>query len=273
MPLLECEQGFLYYNVTDVTPPWIVNPPTIVFCHGVSTNSDIWSMWLPVLADQYRLIRFDTRGFGRSCVPGTGFPWSMELLVQDVLAVAHAVGVERFHMVGESLGGTVALSLAIEHRTSLQSLTVCSASHRGGSIQRAREWRTYIDEHGMESWSQMMMSLRFPEGTVPEAIYQWFHQEQAAASAASTLDLADLLIGTDLTTSLPSIGVPTLLLAPDASPFVPLEVSLEMCRQIPQCEIQVFAGARHGLVCSHGVACAQILKQFLARRRLDMSEY
>ena len=131
--------------------PWVENPGTVVFCHGVSTTHGIWSTWLPVLADRYRLVRFDTRGFGRSTVPGAGFHWSLDLLVGDVMAVARAAGAETFHLVGESLGGTVALALAIAHGNALESLTVCSAAHRGGSIQRAGGWRAYIEEHGMES--------------------------------------------------------------------------------------------------------------------------
>lgn len=268
MPWLEREPGSLYYEVTDLTPPWIENPGTVVFCHGVSTTHGIWSTWLPVLADQYRLVRFDTRGFGRSTVPGAGFSWTMELLIEDVLAVARAAGAETFHLVGESLGGTVALALAISHGDSLNSLTVCSAAHRGGSIQRAGGWRAYVEQHGMEAWSHMMMSLRFHDD-VPAAVAKWFHREQAAASADSTLDLADLLLGTDLTPMLPRIATPTLILAPNASPFISVEMFLAMHRHIPHSELQVFADARHGLVCSHGAACAQTLKQFLARRCLQ----
>ena len=214
-------------------------------------------------------MRFDTRGFGRSTVPGAGFHWTLDLLVEDVIAVARAAGADTFHLVGESLGGTGALALAIAHGNALESLTVCSAAHRGGSIQRAGGWRAYIEEHGMEAWSHTMMGLRFHDGGVPGPVAEWFQREQAAASADSTLDLADLLLGTDLTEKLSGITTPTLILAPNASPFISLEIFLDMHRQIPHSELQVFADARHGLVCSHGAACAQTLKQFLARRQLQ----
>ena len=62
----------------------------------------------------------------------------------------------------------------------------------------------------------MMMPHRLHEGHVCEAAYRWFEQEQARASARVTLDLADLLMATDLTPALPSIAIPTLLLAPGA---------------------------------------------------------
>ena len=80
------------------------------------------------------------------------------------------------------------------------------------------------------------------------------------------LALADVLMGTDLTAELGRIRVPTLLLAPGQSPFVPLAVMEEMHAAIPGSELQVFANARHGLPFSHGTACGRALRDFHARR-------
>ena len=267
MPLLDRLGGSLYYEVTTLTPPWREDPPTILFHHGVGITGDTWLDWLPVLADRYRLVRFDMRGFGRSSVSGPGFPWSMELLAADALAVARAAGAERFHIVGESLGGTLALYLAIHHPAALASVTICSASHRGSSINRVREWREFIDQNGMAAWSAMMMPKRLDPDGVPEAMYRWFEREQAKSSADAVLDLADLLIRTDLTAALGSITAPTLLLSPDSSPFVPLEIALEIQSRIPRSEIQIFRGVRHAIVCSHGRECARALRDFLDRRQ------
>ncbi|MCH8841627.1 MAG: alpha/beta fold hydrolase [SAR324 cluster bacterium] len=268
MPHLERENGSLYYEVHECPLPWVQRPATILFCHGVATNADIWAGWLPTLSAHYRVVRFDTRGFGRSAVPGAGFPWSMDLLVDDVLAIAGASGTKKFHLVGESLGGTVALATAINHGTRLLSVTALSTSHIGGSIQRVREWRDFIGREGMPAWSKQMMPLRFHDGAVADQVYRWFDEVQSASSADSVLDLADLLIGTDLTRSLPSIAVPALLMAPDASPFVSLDLTREIHKLIPGCELQVFAGARHGLACSHADACSRTLMDFIERKGL-----
>ena len=269
MPLLDRPGGALHYEVTTLTPPWREDPPTILFHHGVGITADTWLEWLPILADRYRLVRFDMRGFGRSTVPGRGFAWSLDLLAEDALAVARAAGAETFHFVGESLGGTLGLYLAIHHPAALRSTTVCSASHRGGAINRVRQWRDFIEREGMEAWSAMMMPHRLDPDRVPAGLYRWFQREQAKSSADSVLDLADLLIGTDLTPALGAITVPTLLLAPDGSPFVPLEIGLEIHAGIPRSEIQIFRGVRHAIVCSHARECAGALRDFLARRGLD----
>jgi pimeloyl-ACP methyl ester carboxylesterase len=258
--------GPLHFETLDATAPWAAEAPLIVFHHGIGATGGIWSEWLPALLDRYRVARFDMLGFGRSGVPGPGFAWSLEGLVEDALAVARAAGAERFHFVGESVGGTVGLLLASRRPEALLSLTVSNASHRGGSIQRAREWREFIRANDMARWAEMMTPLRLDRERVPEAQYRWFEQAQAAAAADSVLDLADVLIGSDLTPELERVRVPTLLLAPGRSPFVPLAVMEAMHAGIAGSELVVFPDARHGLPCSHGAACGRALRAFLDRR-------
>ncbi len=255
----------VHYELTDVTAPWAGEAETIVFQHGVGITGDLWLEWLPILADRYRLVRIDLRGFGRSPVPAPGFAWSLDLLADDVLSVARAVGAARIHYVGESLGGTLGLHLAIHHPEVIASLTTCSTAHRGGSIQRVHEWRAFIERRGMAAWSSMMMDLRMPPG-VPAALRDWFEREQAKCSADAILDLADMLVATDLSPKLGVIEAPTLLLHPDASPFIPLDVALDLHARIRRSELRIFPGARHALASTHAKACASALREFLARR-------
>ena len=282
MPTLEREGGSLYYELLDCTPPWVENPPAVLFCHGVATDADIWSDWLPVLAGRFRIARFDMRGFGRSSVPGADYDWNLELLGRDALAVADLAlaefgragnhggdgGEKRVHYVGESTGGTLGLVLAASHPERLLSLTACSTAHKGGNIRNVDSWRAFIEKEGMEAWSEQMMDMRFHPGGVPRPMYEWFHKVQKESSADTTLGIADMLMGTDLANDLAAIKTPTLLLSPDNSPFVSLEITRDIQSRIPGCEVQVFPGARHGLACSHGKECAQALLGFLERHKL-----
>ena len=267
MPSLKHDGLTLSYDVYDLTPPWLENPETIIFHHGVGIDRDIWIDWLPVLADRYRLARFDMRGFGGSTAPGPGAKWSMAALAEDVLAVGMAAGTRRFHFVGESLGGTLGLYLAIHHPGSVLSVCACSTAHRGGSIQRVREWREFIAREGMVNWSKMMMDLRFYPDSLPIDTYRWFDRVQGSSASASVLDAADMLIDTDLTDRLAEIESPLLLIAPDRSPFVPVEFAADIHARVRASELQVIAGARHGVVCSHGRQSAEVYKSFLARHR------
>lgn len=263
MPKLTTPHGQLRYEVIDLTPPWIEAPETILFCHGVGTNADIWSGWLPHLIDRWRIVRFDTRGFGRSDVPDSGFAWSLDTLADDILRVASHTRTRRFHLVGESMGGTVALHLAARGGAEVASVTACSTSHKGASIEHVREWRAFVTEQGMPAWSEQMMARRFAPGVIPDEVWTWFDRVQEETDPDVLLAAADMLIGADLSPALPTIGVPCLILAPDSSPFVPVSVAAELYGLLPDARLRTFPGARHGLACSHGPECATELRRFL----------
>ncbi len=266
MPMINSLSGSLYFDLCDVVPPWIDNPQTIVFHHGIGANTHIWADWLPVLATRYRLLRFDMRGFGKSSVPPRDYRWTFEGLVDDLLKVADAAGVERFHLVGESIGGTVALACALAHPKRLLSLTLSNAAARGGLVNNVRGWRDVVAKEGQAGWAKLLMESRFHPGALSPELYAWYLKVHETCSMDATLGLADLLLGADLTPRLGEIAVPTLLLSPQSSPFIPLEAMAAMRTAVPGAELQVFAHSKHGLPLSHGRECADTLAEFLARR-------
>src|SRR5439155_18177282 len=103
--------------------------------------------------DRHRLVSFDMRGCGRSHVPEADFKWSLDLLVDGLFAVADAAGLQRFHLVGESIGGTVALAATLAQPARIATLTVSNGAHLGASIQGVEAWRRQLDEGGVKSWS------------------------------------------------------------------------------------------------------------------------
>jgi pimeloyl-ACP methyl ester carboxylesterase len=266
MPFAETRSGRLRYEVCDVVAPWVPQPQTIVFHHGVAASLDIWARWLPVLASRYRLVRFDMRGYGESVRPPAGFAWSFDVLCDDILGVARACGAERFHLVGESIGGTAALAFALREPARVLSLTLSNAAARGGLIGNVASWKDVVAREGQGAWARQMMEWRaYPGALAPEAAAWWLKLHETCDMHAS-LALADMLLAADLTDRLGEIRVPTLLLSPDASPFIPLEAMVALRAQIPGAELQVFAHARHGLPLTHGDRCARVLRDFLARR-------
>ena len=81
------------------------------------------------------------RGFGRSAKAAPGFDWSVENLLRDLWAVADAAGAERFHIVGESMGGTLAMAAAIEKPERVATVTVSNGAHLGSSIRNLEHWQ------------------------------------------------------------------------------------------------------------------------------------
>jgi len=266
MPTVEHAGATLHYTVDDLTPPWVEEPETILFHHGVGTHGGIWSEWVPVLAGDYRVIRLDVRGYGRSTVPGPDYQWTMEEIVADALAAADDAGAARFHLVGESLGGTATYCTALWHPDRLLSITALCAGHRGGDIRHVDQWRADMNANGMRAWSDQMMDHRFMDGAISDDRWQWFHQVQTASAPDSALGLGEMLMTQRITDQLPGINLPTLILHPDQSPFLPVDVPNEAHEQITNSELHIFENTKHGIAFSHAKEGARMVKDFIERR-------
>ena len=267
MQLAVSNNGSLYYEVINLAPPWQKNPQTIVFSHGVGTNSHIWHAWKPILAPFFRLVCVDTRGFGRSSRHGADFAYSFDLWCDDIAEIADASGAKTFHLVGEAMSGTVALHLSgTKHRDRLLSLTTCSSPYRGTDLPHVSDWKERLNNKGVAAWSKTMMEQRFYTGALSEAAYAWFAQEQGKSDAEALLGWGECLLQADLTETLKKITVPTLLLAPDNSPYVTVDIANAMRKLIPGADLMVVPNARHGLPFSHGEECAVALLDFLDRK-------
>jgi len=262
MAIIERDWGALHYDVTDIVVPWRRPAPAVLFHHGVGITGDVWAGWLPALAERCRLVRFDLRGHGRS-VSGAAGPWSLDGLMGDLLAVADAAGAERFHLVGESLGGTVAMAAAAGHGDRVLSLTVCNGAPVGGTIENVQGWRDTIEGDGMAAWSRQMMTDRFHDGALSASERAWYEATQAATDGGAILAALEVLLGVDLRPDLARIDQPTLLLHPDGSPFIPVPVMADLARSLPNADLAVIAGARHGLPFSHAAECAGRVRRFL----------
>jgi pimeloyl-ACP methyl ester carboxylesterase len=238
----------------------------VLFHHGIGASAGIWAGWFAALADAHRLVSFDMRGYGRSHVPAADFAWSLDLMVDDLFAVADAAGLQRFHLVGESIGGTVALAAALARPQRIATLTVSNGAHLGASIQRADAWRRQLDDGGVKAWSDAFLRDRFHDDALSADQRAWFAAQQEKWPRESILNALRVLIGTDLSPRLKDIAQPTLLLHPDGSPFIPVPVMAELHRLLPDAELNVIGHSRHGLPYSHATVCASLLRAFLDRK-------
>jgi pimeloyl-ACP methyl ester carboxylesterase len=266
MPLAATRQGGLHYEIVDRVAPSRAPREAILFHHGIGASAGLWADWFPALADAHRLVSFDMRGYGRSHIPAADFAWSLDLMVEDLFAVADAAGLPRFHLVGESIGGTVALAAALARPQRIATLTVSNGAHLGASIQRVEAWRRQLDEGGVKAWSDAFLRDRFHDDALSPERRAWFAAQQEKWPQESILNALRVLIGTDLSSRLKDIALPTLLLHPDGSPFIPVPVVAELHRLLPDAELNVIGHSRHGLPYSHATFCASLLRAFLDRK-------
>ena len=258
----------LCWSLTDLTPAWVGDPETIVMHHGIGANQHIFDGWLPSLAGRYRILRFDMRGHGCSERPDPNSDIDIDRLSDDLFAVMDAAGVERAHLVGESIGGTIVLNAALRTPERVRTLTVSNGAHLGASIQSVAGWKQMIRDEGMDGWSAFMMRSRFHPGALSDDMAWWFQAQQATACPDTVLRMLQALVGADLSQRLPGLRPPLLLLHPDGSPFIPVPVMAAFRDLVPDARLHVIGHAKHGLPFSHATLCAGLLANFIAEQTL-----
>jgi 3-oxoadipate enol-lactonase len=100
---VEVDGGRIYYEVEGDGHP-------LLLIHGGLGDLRMWERQVPVFAERYRVIRYDTRGFGRTETEDVEFSNRA-----DAAAVLDHVGADSAHVVGQSRGGVIALDLLLEH--------------------------------------------------------------------------------------------------------------------------------------------------------------
>ncbi|MEO5917625.1 MAG: alpha/beta fold hydrolase [Luteolibacter sp.] len=112
---------------------WGEGPP-VVFIQGTGVHGGGWLPQVDALKDRFRCITFDNRGMGLSQPCGTSL--SVEQMAGDTLAIMDACGIEAAHIVGHSLGGSVAQQLALTAHNRIRSLALLNSFARGADATR-----------------------------------------------------------------------------------------------------------------------------------------
>ena len=121
----------LSYTVRGAGPP-------VLFIQGVGVYGDGWMPQIDALADRYQCVSFDNRGMGRSQPPGCRI--RVEQMAEDATALMDALGWDSAHVVGHSLGGLIALHLALSARPRVRSLSLLCTFARGRDATPLSWW-------------------------------------------------------------------------------------------------------------------------------------
>lgn len=117
--------------------------PVVVLSNSLGATREMWQDQIPALAERFRVVSYDTRGHGRS--PAPEGPYTIDDLVDDVVALLDELGADRAHVVGLSLGGMTALRLAAREPGRVDRLAVLCTSAKpepGPFLERAAAVRS-----------------------------------------------------------------------------------------------------------------------------------
>lgn len=130
-------------------------PPTI-FVHGFPESHRTWRKLVPLLGGSVRMIMPDLRGFGATDKPQDVADYATDILIADLFALADALGIESFALVGHDWGGAVAWAAALRGNPRITRLAIINSPHP------VLFQRSLIDDPAQRAASQYMNAFRNP---------------------------------------------------------------------------------------------------------------
>jgi 3-oxoadipate enol-lactonase len=244
--------------------------PPVVFLHGLGSSAADWQWQVPYFEEHYGVITVDLPAHGRTALTG-GLParrLSVEAMAVEVSHLLTRLGEAPAHVVGLSLGGCVALALALEAPTCVRTLTLVNTFAR----LRPAGWR---GAYRMLERLVLLAVAPMPiiAGRVAQSLFPKPGQDALRAAAVARLGRNDkraylaaigALTRFDVRRRLGEIRCPTLIVAGDADRTVPF-ASLDLLRRhIPNARIVVVADSGHATPYDQPDLFNQLVREFVA---------
>ena len=255
----------MHYQVDDYTDPWL-QPETILMLHGNCESSDAWYGWVPHLARHFRVVRPDTRGFGASTPMPRDYPWTIDVIVDDFSRLMDALGVERFHLIGAKIGGTMARGFAGRRPDRVRTLTVAGTPtpFREGAAARIPALTAEFAKNGVEPWLRATMAGRLGSAFPPEGV-EWWAKFMSRTATSSQIGWIATLACVDITAEVARIACPTLVITTEKSSLATVEENRAWQQQIPNSTLLVLPGDSYHVAATDPDRCAQATLDFILR--------
>jgi 3-oxoadipate enol-lactonase len=235
--------------------------PVVVLSNSLGTTTKLWDAQAPVLAREFRVVRYDLRGHGRSpLAPGPG-PGDIADLGGDLLALLDRLGVGRAHLCGVSIGGMTSMWMAANAPERVGRMVVCCSSAKFPDPRTWAERAAAVRAHGLDPLADAGLARWFTPGWLARNL------ERAAAMRAMLCGqppegyatLCEVLERMDLRPSLPRIQAPTLVIVGADDPTTPLEHGKVIASGIPDARLSVVDDAAHLAVIEQPRAVTELI--------------
>lgn len=219
--------------------------PGVVLLHSLGTDSGMWGEQAAALANRYRLVCPDLRGHGKSEAPPG--PYTLDMLGGDVIAVAEAAGLERFHLAGISLGGQIALWAAIHRPDGLLSVVLSNTAARIGSEEGWNQRIAAVRDGGLAGISQMVVGGWFSDGFGEREPERWSEAKAMFEStdAAGYIGCCGALATADLRDRAAEVSVASLVVAGEMDRATPPSDAEWLHARLPASRLEVMEGCAH----------------------------
>jgi 2-hydroxymuconate-semialdehyde hydrolase len=245
----------------------------VLLLHGSGPGVTSWANWrltIPVLAEEFRVIAPDIVGFGFTERP-EDVRYNLATWTSHALGVLDALGIERAHVVGNSFGGSLAMSLAIHHPERVNRLVLMGAVGVPSEISPGLD-AVWGYEPSVESMQQLLHLFAYDAaltgGDLAELRYRasirpGVQEAFAAMFPPPRQDALDAM--THPIASIRAIPHPTLVVHGRDDKVIPIANSLALIELIDDSQLHVFGRCGHWTQIEHADEFTELVGDFLRR--------
>jgi 3-oxoadipate enol-lactonase len=219
--------------------------PVLVLSNSLGTTHELWERQLPTLAGHFRVLTYDHPGHGASELPEQ--PCTVEAFAHGLLGLLDELGLDRVSVCGVSLGGMVAMALAVEAPERVERLVLACTSAYLGSRQQWDERARVVRAEGMEAVADTVVGRWFTQALAqedPETVAR-FRAMLAATPPEGYARCCEAVGAWDARGWISAITAPVLVVAGAEDPATPVDHAERIASSIPGARLHVLEGAAH----------------------------
>lgn len=245
----------------------------VLLLHGSGPGVSAWANWrltLPALADDFRVIAPDLVGFGFTERPDPP-NYDLATWTAHALGVLDSLGVDRCHVIGNSFGGAVAMSLAIHHPDRVNGLVLMGAVGVPFAITPGLD-AVWGYQPSVDAMADLLEIFAYDSSLVGPDLARLRYEasirpgvQEAFATMFPTPRQNALDAITHPVDAIAGIATPTLIVHGREDRVIPLATSLSLLELIDNAQLHVFGRCGHWTQIEHADAFATLVRDFLSR--------
>jgi poly(3-hydroxyalkanoate) depolymerase len=259
----------LGHDVRVAVRPGTAPGPPLVLCNGIGSSLDLLQPFVDQVDPRIEVVRFDVPGVGGS--PAPRLPYNFALLACFVGRLLDELGYDRFDTLGISWGGGLAQQLAFQYPRRCRRVVLVSTGTgmlmvpaRRSVLGKMLTPRRYHDPAYAAAIAPVLYGGRMRQR--PDEVRRMMHEQERPTSRAGYLLQLLAGVGWSSLPALPLIRQPTLILAGNDDPIIPLVNARIMRALLPKASLQVFDDGHLGLLTSAG-ELGPLVSRFLTSQR------